>query len=235
MNCYASGDTNCLYISEASSFVFEFVDIDFSQQTTSVSPFVRLDTYSGDLILRNCTVNGHKCQFDGNDLWIVFPITYQSLTVSGCHFEGLTRSDGGGCFRFPADQSQEVSFIDCEFVSNKARANGGAIAFASNPNRHTAFITNCIFRECVSGNGDATYKFGGAIYFGYGTGSCTIVGCTFDNNGNSDHTGGQSIEIDCTQGSSMGERTVSNCTFKNHKGGYPLYVRWDNDGSLLQE
>lgn len=235
VNCYASGDTNCLYISGASSFVFEFVDIDFSQQTTSVSPFVRLDTYSGDLILRSCTVNGHECQFDGNDLWIVFPTTYQSLTVSGCHFEGLTRSDGGGCFRFPAGQTQEVSFIDCEFVKNKARANGGAIAFASNQNLHTASITNCIFRDCVSGNGDTTYKFGGAIYFGYGTGSCSIVGCTFDNNGNSDHSGGQSIEIDCTQNSPFAGRTVSNCTFKNHKGGYPLYVRWDNDGSLPEE
>ena len=221
--------TNCVYIQASTALVFEFVDIDFNKETpTEVDPFVRIEGFTGPLELLNCSVNGHGSKFNGVDRqWIVYPANYQSLLVFGGHFQELTRlGTGGGSFRFAANAEKSVTFFECVFTKNSVDANGGAISFASNQNQYTANITNCVFQECKSGQNDAEYKFGGAIYFGYGQGLCHIEGCTFIANGNNDHSGGQSIEIDCQQGTAkVIDQVVINCTFSKHAGGYPLYIR----------
>ncbi|CCH53006.1 hypothetical protein BN8_02060 [Fibrisoma limi BUZ 3] len=168
----------------------------------------------------------------------IFSLGPSSVVLTRCQFIDNKATDySGGAIYISNGGNLEAN--DCRFASNSAARDGGAISF-SNDNANTLKLTNCVFENNQSHDGDG----GGAVYINGG--SATIINSRFVNNsatnafsgGGALYLGSRNSQlINCSfvgnttdkQGGAVysgGDARLLNCSFQGNQatqGGWAIY------------
>lgn len=127
---------------------------------------------AGNSIIRNCTFNSnHAGQFGGA------VATYRATpTFEQCTFTNNTATEFAGAFNVGGIlvSGVHVNFTSCTFTGNSAGILGGGLRV----NQAGAFFEKCD----ISSNSTPLYGGGIAVIGGDGLATCSISGCTIQNN-----------------------------------------------------
>jgi hypothetical protein len=204
LNCNPSHDVtikgsgpNQLVISGTSgAFLYHFGDGSLIINDLKVTNFstgvsgsgVIYKPQGGDFLIENCDIDGNSKQF------LYFPNDDGNVIIRNCTFSNNSNAGQSGVMYCPTDGS--VSFYNSTFYNNYSGDYAG-VMYTTTP---SLTLQNCTFKDnsCVG--------VAGTIRF-LGSGTCTSINTTFDNNTPNDFSG--SITMNYSHMSNTTGATIS--------------------------
>lgn len=183
----------------------------FDDNSFSVVSFIHTDvtTVLDGFIIQDGTANvagetGNPSRCGGG----IFTLN-SNPTILNCTLKNNYGRDGGAVYNNGIGGKSNPTFVNCNFLSNRADLDGGAIF---NDGRRGG-QSNPTFKNCVFSGNEGNY--GGALcnYGGKGESNPTLVNCTFQNN-EAYLRGGGIFNMDVE---GVAEPNMTHCQFVDNK------------------
>lgn len=156
-------------------------------------------------------------------------IQYRTISILDCNFLGdMVRNEGGGVYAANAGNGM-TTITDCNFSGNAAIDSGGGVASENDGSVATNLI-DCTFNANTAASG------AGVLNWNNGAGTTTLTNCSL--NGNIAQAYGGGIYNENYQGN--GKIALTNCTLNNNaaifsdqNNGGGVYDGSENDGGII--